>query len=69
MQNALRITGTCVGVLTIHVCPQLCATATVVTTLALAVLVILTALYGSDKLSSRAFRMLSRIAKKPDTDK
>jgi hypothetical protein len=31
--------------------------------------VILTALYGPDKLSSRAFRILSRIAKKPDTDK
>jgi hypothetical protein len=69
MQNALRITGTCAGALTIRAYPQLCATVTVVTTLVLTVLVILTALYGSDKLSSRAFRMLARITKKPDTDK
>jgi hypothetical protein len=69
MRNALRITSTCAGALTIHDCPQLCATATVVTTLALTVLVILTALYGPDKLSSRAFRMLTRTAKRADTNK
>jgi hypothetical protein len=69
MQNALRIMSAGTNVLTIHVCPQLCTTATVVTALVLTVLVILTALYGPDKLSSRAFRILSRIAKKPDTDK
>ena len=64
MQNAFRITGTCAGALTIHAYPQLCATATVLTMLVLTVLVILTALYGSDKFSSRAFRMLARNAKK-----
>jgi VIT1/CCC1 family predicted Fe2+/Mn2+ transporter len=69
MQNAFRITGTCACALTIHAYPQLCATAAVLTMLALTVLVILTALYGTDKLSSRAFRMLARTAKRPDTDK
>jgi len=68
MQNAFRITGTCASALTIHACPQLCATATVVITLMLTVLVILTALYGSDRFSSRAFRILARTARKPDND-